>query len=110
MTSLTLGLRRVLNCKKDLFRSSTALYSQKFGVTAAPRDLNDDRNPTPNRHRDIFPSNPDQFPTRRDPDMYPPSPTSPPSPGPKDDLPMPDADPIKRDINPDVNPTDMPGM
>jgi hypothetical protein len=108
MNSVTLGLRRVFLCRKDVLRSSPAFQLKKFSVATAPREGND-QNPTPNP--DIYPPNPDidDF-SRRDPDLYPSPPSrSPPGPGPSD-LPMPDTDPIQRDINPDINPSDMPGM
>ncbi|KAG7672570.1 hypothetical protein NADE_001611 [Nannochloris sp. 'desiccata'] len=107
MGPLTLGFRRVLNCSRDVFHASAALQTRKLSIAASLRDKSD-QNPTPSR--DIYPPNSDTLP-RRDPDLYPQMPPSqsPPS-RPSDDLPMPDSDPIKRDINPDINPSDMPGM
>jgi hypothetical protein len=106
MGPITLRLRRVLHCSGDSF--SAALQTKTFSVPASPRDGND-QNPTPNR--DIYPPYPDTLP-RRDPDLYPPRmpPSQSPPSRPGDDLPMPDIDPIKRDINPDINPSDMPRM
>jgi len=107
MGLLTLGLRRALHCSSEALRCSAALQTRKFSIPVSPRDKND-HTPTPNR--DIYPPNSDTLP-RRDPDLYPQTPPSqsPPS-RPGDDLPMPDSDPVKRDINPDINPSDMPGM